>query len=110
ALTREAGVLSALRDAEVEHLHEVGPVFSAAEEDVLRLDVAVDDLQVVCASNAAGDLNHHVDGPGDIERAARDDGRERFTMEKLHDDEAGAVLGIALVEDLDDVRMSKPLR
>ena len=50
-------------------LHEVGAVVAAAEEDVLRLDVAVDDLEVVRAGDAAGDLDHDVDRAIDLERA-----------------------------------------
>ena len=70
ALSGEPRVLAALGDAEVEQLHEVGAVVAAAEEDVLRLEVAVDDLEVVRARDAAGDLDHHVDRAIDLEPAA----------------------------------------
>src|SRR4029079_4064296 len=72
ALTGEPGGLPALRDAEVEHLHEVRAVLAATEKDVLWLDVAMDDLEVVRSRDAACDLDHHVDGAIDLERAARD--------------------------------------
>jgi hypothetical protein len=47
-----------LGDAEVEHLHHAG----AGDEDVLRLEVAVDDVELLGAGQRAGDRQHQVDG------------------------------------------------
>ena len=106
---REPRVLRRARDAEVEQLGEVGPVGASREEDVLGLEVAVHDAEVVGARERARDLDH--DGQRAAERHGpfADGVRERGALEQLHHEVRGAVLALALVEDLDDVGVREPL-
>ena len=94
-----------LRDAEVEHLGDLVVVVRRAdEEDVLRLQVAVDDARVVRALQGAADV---PDDPRRLlqrERAeALDALVERLADEELHDHVGPPVVGHAVIEDLDRV-------
>ena len=89
------------RDAEVRDLDDALGV----DDDVVRLDVAVDDAVAMCISQCGEDLPGVRDRDGNGAEAARaDQFLERSALDVLHDDEVGA-LGLAAIEDRDDVRM-----
>ncbi len=73
-------------------------------------EIAVHDAEVVRAGDAAGDLDHERHAAGARHRAGRDDVRERLAVEELHHDVRRAVGRLALIEDLDHVRMRDDLR
>ena len=92
------------RDPEVRHLDP--PL--ASDEDVVRLDVAVDDPVPVRGAECGEDLAGVVDRDLDRGLPAGDDQLlQRAPVEELHRDVVGA-LGLAAVVDRDDVRMREP--
>ena len=96
-----------LGDAEVEELGDHLAAGEAVEEDVARLDVAVDDPLVVRQREGAGhvaDRRQHVERPEGA--GALEDGVERVAREQLHHQEGRAVLGVADVEHVDDARVA----
>ena len=94
---------SVLRDAEVDDLHEV-LVLALQEEQVLRLDVAVDDaLRVRGGERRRGLRGDPQDALLGQLRLAREALGERLALEELHHDERAAVVGVAEVGDVDDV-------
>ena len=103
---RELAVSSAaigarhLGQAEVEDLHAA----FAGEEDVLRLEVAVDDALVVRGREPARDLDRVVDRLARRHRRPVDSRAERFALEQLGDD-YGAPSWRADVVDREDVGM-----
>ena len=89
------------RDPEVGHLHDALRV----DDDVVRLDVAVDDAVSVRVAQRSEDLARVGDRDRDRAEAARaDELLQRPSLDVLHDDEVRAV-GLAAVEDRDDVRV-----
>ena len=105
-----AHLLRQLRDAEVEDLHADRPVGAALEEDVRRLEIAVDDAGAVGVGEAQPDL---LDDRVELVEADRARALqaidERLALEQLeHDDDA--VLGVLFdVEDLGHVvRVDRP--
>jgi hypothetical protein len=72
----------ALGDAEIEHLHA-----RAADDDVVRLDVAMDDAMLVRFGESIGDAASDAADIRLRQRAARDEGRERLAFDELHHDE-----------------------
>ena len=99
------GVAAHLGDAEVEDLHERRVVVvRLREEDVVRLDVAVDDARRVRAAERLAALRQDVDGLVQRDRARRGGrGLQALAVEELHRDVRRAVLERAVVEDLHDV-------
>ncbi len=97
--------LGPLRDAEVEQLHEHLAAPGVAEEDVGRLDVAVDDAALVRLGQGARQLRDDRD---DLARSHRPAGAqvvlEVAPLEQLHDDVGRALGRDAVVEGLHDVR------
>ena len=91
------------RDAEVGHLDV--PV--AADDHVVRLDVAVDDVVAVRLGERAEDLAGELDRRQRRRRALADEQLlQRRPVEVLHRDVVGA-LRLAAVVDADDVRMAE---
>ena len=91
------------RDAEVGD-HRLALV----DEDVLRLDVAMDDVARVRVVERRRDLSRDGDGVVDREVAlAVEPVAQRLALEEGHDVEQLAV-GVARVEQRDDVRMAEP--
>ena len=91
-------------DAEVRDLDDALGV----DDDVVRLDVAVDDAVAVRVAERGEDLARVRDRDRDRAEPARADQLlERPPLDVLHDDEVGAV-GLAPVEDRDDVRVREP--
>ena len=89
-----------LGETEVEDLH--APF--ARDEDVLRLQVAMDDALVVRRGEAARDLGRVVDRLARRQRRAVDPRAERLAFEQLGDDVGSAVVAADVV-DREDVRM-----
>ena len=93
--------VSGAGDPEVGHLHAA----VRADDDVVRLDVAVDDPVPVRERERVQDLARVVDRDRDRRRAVLDEQLlQRAAVEELHRDVVGA-LGVAAVEDRDDVRV-----
>ena len=94
--------LEDLGEPEVEDLHRVG----AADHDVPRLEVAVDDAALVGGGDGVrerdGDLQEAVEG----DPAGDDEGRERVALDELHREEEHA-LGFDDRVDGDDVRVAE---
>ena len=89
------------RDAEVRDLDDALGV----DDDVVRLDVAVHHAVTVRVPQRGEDLPGVRDRDRHRAEAARaDELLERPALDVLHDDEVGA-LGLAAIEDRDDVRM-----
>ena len=87
-VSRVAG-LAVVDETEVEHLDEVVVIVLLEQEDVARLDVAVDDAERVSFAQRASHLLGDVDGP--IRRqtpALLELFGERSAVEVLHRDEA----------------------
>ena len=95
-----AGLLHGEGDAEV---GDEG--LALVQQDVLGLDVAVDDALAVGVVEGAGDFGGEADGVGDGEHAfAREAGAQRLAGDERHDVVEQAV-GVAAVEQREDVRM-----
>ena len=88
------------RQAEVQHLH----LSIGQQEDVLRLQIAVNEMFVVRGREAACDLKRDIDrlagGNGAVDHPLT----QRLPLEQLGDDEELVVVNTG-VEDADDVRM-----
>ncbi len=93
--------LGHLGEAEVEHLREVPEPSLLAEEEVLRLHVAVDDPRLVRLFQCAADLDEDGQGAGDREGTFGADRLiEVLPLQELHDDVERAVLELTVEEDL----------
>src|SRR5205814_6438322 len=89
-----------LGQAEVEQLYHA----VARDEDVLRLEVAMDDAARVRRREAVGDGRADLDGPPPRQRAALQEAAQRVALEQLRDDVGEVALLLELVER-EDVRM-----
>jgi len=89
-----------LGDAEVEHLRLAAP----GDEDVRRLDVAVDDAAGVRGVETVGDLDAEIEHAVERQRSARDLLLQRVAVEQLHHDELLALV-LADVVNRADVRV-----
>ncbi len=88
-----------LGDAEVEHLDEVRAVGTLGEEQIARLEVAMDDAERVGLGERTARLRDVARRDGDRDRATRAQQlRQVATVEPLHHDERRAVVGAADVE------------
>ena len=77
---------------------------SRRDQDVVRLDVAVDEVLLVGPVQPLGHLGDDADGLRLGHRpVALDALAERFALDELHD-QIGRVAGVAVVEGADDVR------
>ena len=86
------------RQTEVEHLD----VSVAGDDDVGRLEIAMDDVPVVCGRERAGNLRPVFDRLSRRHRPARDDLGQRLTLKQLGD-RVGARAIPADVIDRDDM-------
>ncbi len=99
--------LAGAGDPEIQDLQDVRV---AAENQVGRLDVAVDDAVLVGEGEAAADLDDQLDALARVERSAPPDQLgQRLARDVLHGDERLAVV-LADVVDGDDVRVLQPRR
>ncbi len=95
--------LKSPRDAEVGHFD--GP--DLGDEQVARLDVAVDDPRPVRGVQSLGHLADDVERDLRAERAvAAQDSGQRLARHQLHD-EVGDPVALAVVEDLGDPRVGE---
>ena len=102
---RDVGV-AALRDAEVQHLR-LDAAVARREEDVLRLEIAVDDAGRVRRDERRADGEHEVDEVARRHRTrALEAMREVLAREELHDEVGDAPLA-AHVRQIDDVRVAQ---
>jgi hypothetical protein len=92
----QAGV-GELGQAEVEQLHH--PV--AGQEDVLRLEVAVDDAPLVGGGEAVRDLGRQLDRLAHGQGAPLQTRPQRLALQKLGDEEGLALVGPDVVDDED---------
>ena len=102
-LRREARVHREVGETEVQDLHEVLAATFGGQKDVVALEIAVDDAEVVRASQRCAHLLEDVDAPRQLRGASRELRRERRPDEVLHDEVELALLGLADVVDVDDV-------
>ena len=94
-----------LRDPEVEDLHEVRIALTLDEHDVLGLQVAMDDLERVCARQRGSDLARDMERSSELEPPGGDHLTEALALHELEREEERAVLELAEVRRRDDVRM-----
>ena len=93
ALLRELGLVAillaaSLRDAEVEDLHEVLLPGALGEDDVVRLEIAMDDPLAVRLGERAADLRDDLlDARGRDRAVLLEDVRDAPALHELHDDE-----------------------
>ena len=74
----------------------------------MRLDVAVDDAELVGEGERARDLAGELERPVDGERALAHDHRLQVLAGDVLEDDELAALPLAAVDDRDDVRMREP--
>ena len=96
------GVITAARcsdlgQPEIENLR----VSARGDEEICRLDVAVDDAGRVRCFERVGDLDRQRQQPIDLERAPGDPMLQRRPVEKLHDEKRAAVLLADIVDRAD---------
>jgi hypothetical protein len=100
-----------LRDAEVEHFDERAAVGTPRDEQVRRLDVAMDERLAVCLGHRFARLQDVVDDLADRQRPALAKHREQIaTFEILHHDVRQPVGRAIGVEDANDVLGLEPHR
>jgi hypothetical protein len=85
------------REAEVQNLR----VAALCDENIGRLNVAVDDAVGVGGVERVGDLDGEVEQRLEFELRARDEVLERLALEKFHGDEGLAVLLADIVNGAD---------
>ena len=94
-----------LRDAEVEHLHEIRIALARDEHHVLGLEVAMDDAQGVRAPEGTRDLPGDVHRATELEPALGDDLAQAAALDELEDQEERTVLELSEVRGRRDVRV-----
>ena len=92
-----AASCSDLGQPEIENLR----VSARGDEEICRLDVAVDDAGRVRCFERVGDLDRQRQQPIDLERAPCDLMLQRRPVEKLHDEKRAAVLLADIVDRAD---------
>ena len=98
-----------MRDAEVEHLHDLDWAHVAAlprDEDVLRLEIAMDDSGLMRGHQRRADGQDEVDeGRGAKAHHALKALAQVFALKQLHH-EVGHAVGDADIADVDRMRMA----
>ena len=93
-----------LHQAEVEQLDHIEDAAALAGDDVARLDVAVEQADPVGFLQGTADLAQEMDGPsGRQGTVARDQLVQVLAGQVFHDVVKGAVVGMAVVVNLDGV-------
>ena len=90
-------------DPEIEDLDLIDA--AAGEEQVARLEIAVDDAAGVGRAERLGDSRRELDRLADRERRAGEAGLEVLAVEPLHHQEPRPVGGVAVGDVADDPRM-----
>ena len=105
------GLDAHLREAEVDDLDEVAARAHRLEDDVLGLEIAVDDAEVVRFGERGEHLPQDVDDAPERERPLLvRDAREVLAAQELHHEVELAVVGLAEVDDGDRVRVVEAAR
>ena len=99
-----------VRETEVDQLDEVRLVPSAEEEDVVGLHVPVDDAELVRPSERGGHLLDDLEALARAHRAGGDPVGEPLPDEELHHEVDEAIVRLAVVVDLRDVRVVDAIR
>ncbi len=103
------GVLGQLHQAEVEHLGHVGLAPTVGDEDVGRLQVAVDQADRVGLGQPGAGLAEQEDRPARRQGAGRPDQLfQAHPGQVFHDVIEDAVVGVAVVVDGDRVGVREP--
>jgi hypothetical protein len=105
ALRREPRIPRDASETEVEDLDEVFSAAALREQDVVALEIAVHDAEVVGTGQRGAHLLEDVDAARDGHRPAGQLRRERRAHEVLHHEIELALLRLADVVDVDDVRV-----
>ena len=90
------------RDSKVHNLAEVGVAVAFDQRDIVRFEIAVNNIQCVCCCEAIGnlsaDLRHKLcrQGPALVEEVL-----ERDALQILHDKVAAAVIEFTKVRNVD---------
>src|SRR5205814_10611152 len=92
-------------NAEVEYLR----AFIVRDEDVFRLEIAMDDSPVMSGRQPAGDLDCVADDPGSRQGRARQQSTQRAALQQLVHDVGRALVLAGVVKD-DDIRMVQGAR
>ena len=93
-----------LGHAEVEHLDHIGSVVAAADEQILRVQIAVNDPGLVRGPYPVASLHNQIRGARYGQAlAAIDEGAQAFAGQVFHHDVGRAVLGDAEVDGGGDV-------
>jgi hypothetical protein len=104
-----AGRRGQLGDPEVDDLHRVPAAVAAHDEDVGRLEIAVEDAGPVRRRQAARTLRHDRERAGRRQRPlALEHAGQVAAVEVLHHDVVAAVGADVEVDDVDDVGMADP--
>ena len=106
---RHAQLALHLRQPEVQQLHEVGGV-PRQQVDVVRLDVAVDDAQLVRPPERLRHLQRDAQRARHVQVALGNLLVERDAVQELHREVDQAVVGLAEVRDVDDVLVVDAVR
>ena len=99
------GIVRDFGDAEVDDLHEIGPVAAARDHDVVGLEIAMDDPHVVRDGKCVGCLTNNVGDACGCERPLLlDQFGQRRPVDELHREIDDAV-GLTEVVHISHVRM-----
>ena len=91
------------RDPEVDHPHVPTPL----DEDIGRLDVAMDDAALVCSLQRAGHVDDDAERDVELQTpVALEDALQILSVDQLHDDEVDAIVRAGVI-DRRDVRVVK---
>src|SRR5256714_3841414 len=105
-LRAAAIALDRFGDAKVDDLHPIAPIQMPRDHDVFRLEIPVDDAEVMCRMERIGDLFGDLSGAHRRQWAlTSDDGVERLAIDVLHREIQRAVGHLAEIVDLRHVRM-----
>jgi hypothetical protein len=88
----------------------MSPEQARGEEDVVALQVAMDDAEIMGARERRAHLLEHIDGASELEWSARELRRKRSADQVLHHQIEFALVRLADVVDVDDVRVIDPVR
>ena len=99
-----AGRIGQLGDAEIDQLDEVGAAIPVDEEDIVRLEVAVDDSPLVRRLQRPAALQEDGSRPPERERhSGLHERLQRPAVQELHHEVMAPAVGDVEIEDVDDV-------
>src|SRR5512141_827362 len=99
------------REAEVENLHRLRlPIARFREKDVLRLEIAMDDMLQVRRSNAVEDSTQHLQDYSWLHSAPRFQLRSQCAAAQIFENHVRAPVELADLQPPDDIPATAPLR